>query len=63
LEFLTLVQASPEWRSGREDLAHIGILPGQKAFSMGPGGKNPFDYEGAYATPTGPFSISGENVR
>jgi hypothetical protein len=31
-------------------------------FGMGPGGKDPFEYEGSYATPTGPFSISGENV-
>jgi len=31
-------------------------------FGMGPGGLDPFEYEGAYATPTGPFSISGENV-
>ena len=31
-------------------------------FGMGPAGTDPFEYEGAYATPTGPFSISGENV-
>jgi len=31
-------------------------------FGMGPGGKDPFEYEGAYATPTGPFAISSENV-
>jgi hypothetical protein len=31
-------------------------------FGMGPSGNDPFEYEGSYATPTGPFSISGENV-
>jgi hypothetical protein len=31
-------------------------------FGMGTTGTDPFEFEGAYATPTGPFSISGENV-
>lgn len=31
-------------------------------FGMGPGGSDPFEFEGSYATPTGPFSISIENV-
>jgi hypothetical protein len=31
-------------------------------FGMGPGGADPFEYEGAYATPTGPFAISIENT-
>jgi hypothetical protein len=39
-----------------------GVANPPPVFGMGPGGKDPFEYEGAYATPTGPFSISGENV-
>jgi hypothetical protein len=39
-----------------------GVANPPPTFGMGPGGKDPFEYEGAYATPTGPFSISGENV-
>lgn len=31
-------------------------------FGMGPSGLDPFEFEGEYATPTGPFSISIENV-
>jgi len=38
-----------------------GITP-PPTFGMGPGGKDAFEYEGSYSTPTGPFSISGENV-
>lgn len=36
--------------------------PGTPEYGMGPNGTDPFEYEGAYATPTGPFEISGENV-
>jgi hypothetical protein len=39
-----------------------GVANSPPVFGMGPGGQDPFEYEGAYATPTGPFSISGENV-
>jgi hypothetical protein len=39
-----------------------GVANPSPVFGMGPGGLDPFEYEGAYATPTGPFSISGENV-
>jgi len=39
-----------------------GVSTPPPLFGMGPGGLDPFEYEGAYATPTGPFSISGENV-
>lgn len=39
-----------------------GVANPPPVFGMGSGGKDPFEYEGAYATPTGPFSISGENV-
>jgi hypothetical protein len=37
-------------------------VPGTPTFAMGPAGADPFEYEGMYATPTGPFSISAENV-
>lgn len=33
-----------------------------KSFGMGPGGTDPFEYEGAFSVPTGPFSISTENI-
>ena len=36
--------------------------PGKPKFGMGPDGDDPFEYEGSYATPTGPFAISDENV-
>jgi hypothetical protein len=36
--------------------------PGTPEFGMGKDGKDSFEYEGAYATPTGPFAISIENV-
>jgi hypothetical protein len=36
--------------------------PGAASFGMGFYGNDAFEYEGAYATPTGPFAISGENV-
>lgn len=39
-----------------------GVSNPPPVFGMGPGGADPFEYEGAYATPTGPFSISSENV-
>ena len=39
-----------------------GVANPAPVFGMGPGGKDPFEYEGAYATPTGSFSISGGNV-
>jgi hypothetical protein len=39
-----------------------GVANPPPVFGMGPGGLDPFEYEGAYATPTGPFSISSENV-
>jgi hypothetical protein len=32
------------------------------AFGMGQDGDDPFEYEGSYSTPTGPFAISIENV-
>jgi hypothetical protein len=35
---------------------------GDFTFGMGPTGSEPFEYEGAYATPTGPFEISSENI-
>jgi hypothetical protein len=34
----------------------------KSAFGMGPNGNDLFEYEGSYSTPTGPFSISIENV-
>ena len=37
-------------------------MPGTPNYGMGANGTDPFEYEGAYATPTGPFSVSGENV-
>jgi len=37
-------------------------VPNTPTFGMGLTGTDPFEYEGAYATPTGPFSISEENV-
>jgi hypothetical protein len=36
--------------------------PGIPEFGMGVNGNDAFEYEGAYATPTGPFAISAENV-
>jgi hypothetical protein len=39
-----------------------GVADPPPRFGMGKNGTDPFEYEGAYATPTGPFSISGENV-
>ena len=39
-----------------------GVANPPPVFGMGPGGLDSFEYEGAYATPTGPFSISGENI-
>jgi len=39
-----------------------GVAVPPPVFGMGPGGADPFEYEGAYSTPTGPFSISSENV-
>lgn len=36
--------------------------PGKPRFGMGADGNDPFEYEGAYTTPTGPFAISDENV-
>jgi hypothetical protein len=36
--------------------------PGIPQYGMGATGTDPFEYEGSYATPTGPFEISGENV-
>jgi hypothetical protein len=39
-----------------------GVADSPPVFGMGPTGTDPFEFEGAYATPTGPFSISGENV-
>jgi hypothetical protein len=39
-----------------------GVANPPPVFGMGTNGTDPFEYEGAYATPTGPFSISGENV-
>jgi hypothetical protein len=39
-----------------------GVSTPPPTFGMGPGGTDPFEFEGAYATPTGPFSISIENV-
>jgi IPT/TIG domain-containing protein len=39
-----------------------GVSTPPPTFGMGPGGTDPFEYEGAYATPTGPFAISSENV-
>ena len=36
--------------------------PGVPTFSLLPTGNETFEYEGAYATPTGPFTISIENV-
>jgi hypothetical protein len=39
-----------------------GVADTPPVFGMGPNGTDPFEFEGAYATPTGPFSISGENV-
>ena len=35
---------------------------GTPEFGMGAGGTDPFEYEGAYATPTGPFDVSIENI-
>lgn len=40
----------------------FGIGHPPPVFNMGPNGTDSFEYEGAYATPTGPFAISGENV-
>jgi hypothetical protein len=40
----------------------FGVANPPPMFGMGPGGLDPFEYEGAYATPTGPFSLSIENV-
>jgi hypothetical protein len=34
----------------------------EPSFGMGPGGNDPFEYEGSYSTPTGPFAVSIENV-
>jgi hypothetical protein len=39
-----------------------GVGNSPPVFGMGPTGTDPFEFEGEYATPTGPFSISGENV-
>ena len=39
-----------------------GVSTPPPGFGMGPGGTDPFEYEGAYSTPTGPFSISSENT-
>ncbi len=39
-----------------------GVANPPPVFGMGPGGKDSFEYQGAYATPTGPFSISIENT-
>jgi hypothetical protein len=39
-----------------------GVSNPPPVFGMGPAGLDPFEYEGAYATPTGPFSISSENI-
>jgi len=36
--------------------------PNNPEFGMGPGGVDAFEYQGSYVTPTGPFSISIENV-
>ena len=36
--------------------------PGRPRFGMGPRGNDDFEYEGSFATPTGPFAISIENV-
>ena len=35
---------------------------GDKIFGMGATGTDPFEYEGSYGTPTGPFAISSENI-
>jgi hypothetical protein len=35
---------------------------GNPTFGMGLDGQDSFEYEGSYATPTGPFAISDENV-
>lgn len=35
---------------------------GKPSYGMGPTGQDAFEYEGAYSTPTGPFTISIENV-
>ncbi len=39
-----------------------GVADPAPVFGMGQMGTDPFEYEGAYSTPTGPFSISDENV-
>ncbi len=39
-----------------------GVANPPPVFGMGPGGLDSFEYEGSYATPTGPFSISSENT-
>lgn len=39
-----------------------GVSDPLPVFGTGPTGTDLFEYEGAYATPTGPFSISVENV-
>lgn len=41
---------------------YYGVANPPPVFGMGPGGQDPFEYEGAYTTPTGPFSISWTNV-
>ncbi len=39
-----------------------GVANPPPVFGMGLGGLDSFEYEGAYSTPTGPFSISSENT-
>jgi len=39
-----------------------GVATPPQVFGMGLTGTDPFEYEGAYATPTGPFAVSDENV-
>ena len=46
----------------RYGLVKFWTTANQPSFAMGQGGNDPFEYEGSYSTPTGPFAISIENV-
>jgi hypothetical protein len=46
----------------RYGLVKFWTTVGQPSFGMGPSGNDPFEYEGSYSTPTGPFAVSIENV-
>jgi hypothetical protein len=46
----------------RYGLVKFWTTANEPSFGMGPNGNDPFEYEGSYSTPTGPFAISIENV-